>query len=103
MHFPRVATIGLIGILAGCATTAPQGHNPVIPSAGTASQLRPGDSLTVSIVGVPDPSTNAVQIDDQGAISLPYIGQVKAADETTGSTMPTWTRRSTRPWKSRSA
>ena len=57
---------------------------PVIPSAATASQLRPGDNLTVAIIGVPDPSNNSVQVDDQGIISLPYIGTIKASGETTG-------------------
>jgi polysaccharide export outer membrane protein len=85
MQFPRVATIALVGLIAGCATGPEQtGRNPVIPSAATSSELRPGDSLTVAIIGVPDPSTNAVQIDDQGIISLPYIGTVKASGETTG-------------------
>src|SRR5271170_6649112 len=84
MRFPRVATMALAGLLAGCATADTGGHNPVIPSAATASQLRPGDNLTVAIVGVPDPSTNSVQVDDQGLITLPYIGPVKASGETTG-------------------
>jgi len=84
MHLPRAATLALLGFLAGCATGETSGRNPVIPSAATASHLRPGDNLTVAIVGVPDPSTNAVQVDDQGIISLPYIGPIKAAGETTG-------------------
>ncbi|HEY5079421.1 MAG TPA: polysaccharide biosynthesis/export family protein [Opitutaceae bacterium] len=84
MHLPRSAMIALLGILAGCASPEPTGKNPVIPSAATSSELRPGDSLTVAIIGVPDPSSNSVQIDDQGAISLPYIGTIKASGETTG-------------------
>jgi protein involved in polysaccharide export with SLBB domain len=84
MHLPRAAMLALLGILAGCASGDPSGRNPVIPSAATASHLRPGDSLTVAIIGVPDPSTNAVQVDDQGAISLPYIGPIRASGETTG-------------------
>ena len=85
MQFSRAATFALLGLLAGCNTAeTPTGHNPVIPSAATASQLRPGDSLTIAIVGVPDPSTNSVQIDDRGIISLPYIGTLNAAGETTG-------------------
>ena len=84
MHLFRAASIALIGVLAGCATPEPTGKNPVIPSAATASQLRPGDSLTVAIIGVPDPSTNSVQIDDQGIISLPYIGTIKASGQTAG-------------------
>jgi polysaccharide export outer membrane protein len=84
MHLPRAALLALLGILAGCAGTETSGKNPVIPSAATASHLRPGDNLTVAIIGVPDPSTNSVQVDDQGIISLPYIGPIKAAGETTG-------------------
>jgi protein involved in polysaccharide export with SLBB domain len=85
MHIPRAATIALLAILAGCATgSEPTGHNPVIPSAATSSELRPGDSLTVAIIGVPDPTMNAVQIDDRGIINLPYIGTVKASGQTTG-------------------
>src|SRR5579863_5835743 len=84
MHPFRAATVALLGILAGCATSQPTGKNPVIPSAASSSELRPGDSLTVAIIGVPDPSTNSVQIDDQGAISLPYIGTIKATGQTTG-------------------
>jgi len=82
MHLPRAAMIALLGIVAGCETVGPAGTNPAIPSAASASQLRPGDSLTIAIIGVPDPTTNNVQIDDQGFISLPFIGTVKASDET---------------------
>jgi protein involved in polysaccharide export with SLBB domain len=84
MPLLRAATLALLGILAGCASGGTTAKNPVIPSAATASHLRPGDNLNVAIVGVPDPSSNAVQIDDQGIISLPYIGTIKAAGETTG-------------------
>jgi polysaccharide biosynthesis/export protein VpsN len=84
MHLPRAATLALLGILAGCATGETPSRNPVIPSAATASHLRPGDNLTVAIIGVPDPSTNSVQVDDQGAISLPYIGPIEVSGETTG-------------------
>lgn len=84
MQLPRAATLALLGFLAGCMAEGPTGKNPVIPSAATASHLRPGDNLTVAIIGVPDPSTNAVQIDDQGVISLPYIGPIRASGQTTG-------------------
>jgi protein involved in polysaccharide export with SLBB domain len=84
MHLPRAATLALLVLAAGCATGGTPGRNPVIPSAATASHLRPGDTLTVAIIGVPDPSNNAVQVDDQGMISLPYIGPIKASGETTG-------------------
>ena len=85
MRILGLATIALAVISGGCQTAdAPTGRNPTIPSVASSSQLRPGDSLTVAIIGVPDPSTNAVQIDDMGIISLPYIGTLKAAGETTG-------------------
>jgi polysaccharide biosynthesis/export protein VpsN len=83
MHLPRIATVALLGLLAGCATSEPTGHNPTIPSAASSSELRPGDSLTIAIIGVPDPTTNSVQIDDRGLISLPYIGAIQASGETT--------------------
>ncbi len=67
-------------LLGACSTgQAPLASNPRIPDATSAALLRPGDSLVVAIQGVPDPSTNAVQIDDQGVISLPLIGIVNAA------------------------
>jgi len=85
MLLPRAATIALMVVLSGCsAVNSATGKNPTIPSATSSSELRPGDSLTVVIIGVPDPSTNNVQIDDQGIISLPYIGTIKASGETTG-------------------
>jgi polysaccharide export outer membrane protein len=90
MLLRRAATFVLLVLLAACATNGSgptpdaAGKNPVIPSAGSASDLRPGDSLTIAILGVPDPSTNAVQIDDQGLVSLPFIGAVKASGLTTG-------------------
>jgi len=83
MHLLRAAAIALLGILAGCENATPTGRNPVIPSASSASELRPGDSLTIAIIGVPDPTTNNVQIDDQGIISLPFIGAFKASGQTT--------------------
>jgi protein involved in polysaccharide export with SLBB domain len=83
MHIVRAALVALVGLLAACETAEPTARNPVIPSAALASQLRPGDSLTVAIFGVPDPSTNSVQIDDQGVVSLPYIGAIKASGSTT--------------------
>jgi len=67
------------GLLAGCTTAVVTPVNPQIPVAASTAQLRPGDSLNVALQGVPDASTNSVQIDDQGLISLPYIGPVPAA------------------------
>ena len=77
-----------LALLPGCATdgAAPAaGPAPAIPaSVVSTAQLRPGDSLTIALQGVPDPSNNAVQIDDQGNVSLPYIGPVAAAGANTG-------------------
>lgn len=69
----------------GCTTggTPVLASNPTIPESASSAVLRPGDSLTVVLQGIPDPSTNSVQIDDQGLISLPFIGSTKAAGVST--------------------
>jgi polysaccharide biosynthesis/export protein VpsN len=82
MDLRRAAAVVLGAILAGCEAASPSGRNPPIPSASSASELRPGDSLTVAIIGVPDSSTSPYQIDEQGIISLPYIGAVQASGTT---------------------
>ncbi len=83
MRFPsRLTLLGLavaLSFTAGCNTDGITGPNPQIPVPASTAQLRPGDSLTIALQGVPDPSTNSVQIDDQGLISLPYIGTLSAA------------------------
>jgi polysaccharide export outer membrane protein len=68
-----------LAFVAGCATDKAATAVPQIPETGSTAQLRPGDSLNIALQGVPDPSSNTVQIDDQGLISLPYIGIVQAA------------------------
>lgn len=68
---------------AGCVTNPGSTANPQIPVPATTAQLRPGDSLNIALQGVPDASANAVQIDDQGLISLPYIGTLTAAGAST--------------------
>ena len=66
-------------LLVGCATDRSTATaNPVIPSALSTAQLRPGDSLVVSLQGVPDASVSTVQLDEQGSINLPFIGPVAA-------------------------
>ena len=91
MDFPRRApllcpAIALLAFLSGCATDGVNatGNNPEIPATTSSAQLRPGDSLTVTLQGVPDPSNNQVQIGDQNLISLPYIGTISTADATPG-------------------
>lgn len=70
--------------LAGCEapSTSSAGANPRIPEPASSSLLRGGDSLVVAIQGVPDPSNNAVQIDESGFITLPLIGPINAGGMT---------------------
>jgi polysaccharide biosynthesis/export protein VpsN len=83
MDFPRrisfVFLIAALWWITGCASGPSSSANPQIPVEASTTQLRPGDSLTIVLQGVPDPSTNAVTIDDKGLISLPYIGTISAA------------------------
>jgi polysaccharide export outer membrane protein len=76
--------IALLYSISGCATDGGSASaNPQIPIPASTAQLRPGDSLTITLQGVPDPSNNAVTIDDKGLISLPYIGAIPAAGMST--------------------
>ncbi|WP_438482668.1 polysaccharide biosynthesis/export family protein [Oleiharenicola lentus] len=72
--------------LAGCTTDntiAPGGSNPRVAAPSTSAQLRPGDTMMVSLLGIPEPLNSNVQIDEQGFIRLQYIGAVTAAGLTT--------------------
>ncbi|HEY4301228.1 MAG TPA: polysaccharide biosynthesis/export family protein [Candidatus Didemnitutus sp.] len=73
--------LGVLFFAAGCSSDRSESssHNPKVAAAESSAQLRPGDTLTVSLTGIPDPSTNPVQIDEQGSISLLYLGTLKAA------------------------
>lgn len=77
--------LAITALWTGCETTssAVTGSNPRLPEAASAAQLRPGDSLGVALQGIPSPSAHNVQIDDEGLISLPYIGGLKASGLTT--------------------
>lgn len=77
-----VSTAALLGLLAGCETDGVTGANPQVPAATTSAELRPGDGLTVALQGVPDPSSNQVQISDGETISLPFIGTISTANTT---------------------
>jgi polysaccharide export outer membrane protein len=85
----NLLTLALIGALlfaSGC--NGPRlngGGNPKLPEAGSVANLRPGDTLVITLQGVPDPTANSVQIDEQGLVTLPYIGQIAAASTTTAS------------------
>jgi len=85
MYFIRVWLCGLAAccFLAACATSPVTTSNPQIPVSASTTQLRPGDSLNIAIQGVPDATTHAIQIDEQGLISLPFIGAVAGAGSTT--------------------
>lgn len=79
-----VAALFAFAILPGCNNPGgPTGSNPKIPDTTSAAGLRAGDSLVIAIQGVPDPTSNNVQIDDRGLISLPYIGTLEASGLTT--------------------
>src|SRR4051812_18571890 len=83
MHFVCRLILGGLGALllalaAGCRTDAVTAANPQIPLPASTAQLRPGDSLNIALQGVPDASTNTVQIDESGLISLPFIGTLPA-------------------------
>lgn len=83
---PLLGIAGLLLLTAGCETTSggsETAQNPRLPEGASAAQLRPGDSLVVNLQGIPDPSQHSVQIDDEGLISLPFIGSTAAADLTT--------------------
>ncbi|HUR58509.1 MAG TPA: polysaccharide biosynthesis/export family protein [Opitutaceae bacterium] len=90
MHVSRrvglISLVVLLGFAAGCETPRVTNRgtaNPQIPVPASNAQLRPGDSLNIALQGVPDASSNNVQIDDQGLISLPFIGTLSAAGAST--------------------
>jgi len=80
--FPCLALTALLALLPGCNTDGVGETNPQIPATTTTAQLRPGDSLTIALQGVPDPSTNQVQIGERDTISLPFIGTLSTANAT---------------------
>ncbi len=90
LRLPATLLVLLLAfLLGGCAsdnatpTTAATGANPQIAAPALNAQLRPGDTMTISLLGIPEPVTSGVQIDEQGLIRLQYIGAVQAAGLTT--------------------
>jgi protein involved in polysaccharide export with SLBB domain len=77
--------LALSMLLSGCVTdgTSSTGANPRIEAPSTSAQLRSGDTMVVSLLGIPEPLNSSVQIDEQGLIRLQYIGAVTAAGLTT--------------------
>ncbi len=57
-------------------------HQPAPPRSHRRRPPPPRDSLVVSLQGIPDPSNNAVQIEDQGAINLPFLVPINATGVT---------------------
>jgi polysaccharide export outer membrane protein len=86
-RFRPIALVVLLCLAGATGCTGPDstGTNPRIPETSSSAVLRPGDSLTVNLQGVPDPSTNSVQIDEQGLISLPFVGALTAAGVSTAT------------------
>lgn len=82
-RFPAALALAIALLIAGCATTADSVPPPPPPQSTSAPQLRTGDALTITLQGVPDPGVHAVQVDEQGLVSMPFIGTVQAAGGTT--------------------
>jgi polysaccharide biosynthesis/export protein VpsN len=78
------SVVVLTWLPAGCASGKATAENPAIPVPASTAQLRPGDSLNIAVQGVPDAAVYTLQIDEQGQISLPFIGPVPAAGLSTG-------------------
>lgn len=84
MPLPRSIVFALLSaslVLTGCETSNPTAggrSNPRLTASASTAQLRPGDTLVIGLLGIPDPSSTNVQIDEQGYVSLPYIGNVQA-------------------------
>lgn len=68
--------------LSACQSLDAGRANPRVPQSLALSQLRPGDTLSITLLGVPDASLHPSQIDDAGFVNLPFIGQVQAAGKT---------------------
>lgn len=82
-RLPIPLVILLLGMLiSGCSShdgSSSSAANPRIAAPTMAAQLRPGDTLVVSLLGIPEPISSNVQIDEQGLIRLQYVGAITAA------------------------
>ncbi len=84
-HAPALLGAFLLAAVTGCNSLSSSARNPQLPESGTVANLRSGDTLVITLQGVPDPTANSVQVDEQGLVTLPYIGPVTAAGTTTAS------------------
>ncbi len=65
------------GFLGACGSSPSEVVSFIPPPSSVG--LRSGDGIVVNLQSIPDAASMPVQIDDQGFISLPYIGQVEVA------------------------
>lgn len=80
------AFAALLSLLGGCTSTGSSSsseRNPIIPMSASSALLREGDSLVITLLGIPTQESYSMQVDEQGLVSLPYIGNVKATGRTT--------------------
>ena len=89
LRLPATLLAMFLGLfLAGCvsdsaAPVAANGANPQIAAPALSAQLRPGDTMSISLLCIPEHMSAAVQIDEQVLIRQQYIGAVVAAGLTT--------------------
>lgn len=72
------ALLALGGCQSDQGSSSPGNRRNPVPEGRSAAQLRPGDGIVVSLQSIPSPRSIPLQIDEQGSITLPYIGNVKA-------------------------
>src|ERR1043166_4296754 len=63
--------------LAGCSTAQPNAGGGA--AAGEEEKMIPGDIISVTIEGVPDPPKFEGSIDAEGNIEMLYLGKIKTA------------------------
>ncbi len=86
---PMGCLLGILLTISGCQTprsSGPQGreNTPLTPqSGGSVDLLRAGDILVITFSGVQDsPPRHEDRVSEDGLITLPFIGEVKAAGKT---------------------
>jgi polysaccharide export outer membrane protein len=91
MTIRRILTWAVLAVLASCAGSGKSSQSTasvptVVPSqAGQNDVLRVGDMIVVQLSGVPadDQFIQQMKVDESGSISLPYIGSIPVAGQTT--------------------